>query len=135
MTGCICARVDPTAPQTAVCDLAPEFTLHNGVGQPVSLNSFNGTTVVLEWFIPGCPFVKKFSAKGDMPKFQSKARELGAVWLTINSSAPGKQGYISADEAATVAKESGLNPGQLLLDPEGKAVPYTHPTLPTNRGV
>jgi peroxiredoxin len=116
-----CAALDLQAQQPVVGERAPEFTLNNALGQPVSLNSFNGKTVVLEWFNPGCPFVKKFYSKGDMPKFQSKARELGAVWLTINSSAPGKQGYISADEAATVAKESGLNPEQLLLDPEGKA--------------
>jgi peroxiredoxin len=116
----LCAALDLEAQQPVAGDRAPEFTLNNALGQPVSLNSFNGKTLVLEWFNPGCPFVKKFYSKGDMPKFQGQALELGAVWLTINSSAPGKQGHISADEAVTVAKDSGINPERLLLDPEGK---------------
>jgi len=99
---------------------APAFTLTNALGQPVTLASFAGKTVVLEWFNPGCPFVKKFYTKGDMPRLQQEARNKGAVWLTINSSAEGKQGHISAADAAKVAAESGLNPVHLLLDPDGK---------------
>jgi peroxiredoxin len=120
ITAFFCATVNLHAEQPVAGDRAPEFTLNNALGQPVSLNSFNAKTLVLEWFNPGCPFVKKFYSKGDMPKFQGQALELGAVWLTINSSAPGKQGHISADEAVTVAKDSGINPERLLLDPEGK---------------
>lgn len=98
---------------------APTFSLANALGQPVALESFKGKTVVLEWYNPGCPFVKKFYAKGDMPAFQRQAREQGAVWLTINSSAPGKQGHISAQDATAAAREQGLNPDHLLLDPDG----------------
>lgn len=98
---------------------APTFTLKNALGQPLSLESLKGKTVVLEWYNPGCPFVKKFYSKGDMPMFQRQAREQGTVWLTINSSAPGKQGHIAPSEAEAVAKEQGLDPAQLLLDADG----------------
>lgn len=98
---------------------APAFTLNNALGQPVSLESLKGKTVVLEWYNPGCPFVKKFYSKGDMPAFQRRARDQGAAWLTINSSAPGKQGHITPADAGTVAQEQGLDPAQLLLDPQG----------------
>lgn len=107
------------AEQTAIGAPAPEFNLNNALGNLVSSRSFLGKTVVLEWFNPGCPFVKKFYANTDMQRFQAEARKLGAVWLTINSSAPGKQGHISKDEALTIAKENGLTPESLLLDPEG----------------
>ena len=98
---------------------APAFTLTNALGQAVTLESFKSKIVVLEWFNPGCPFVKKFYSKGDMLAFQRMVREQGSVWLTISSSAPGRQGHIAATEAAAVAKEQGLDPVHLLLDTDG----------------
>lgn len=98
---------------------APAFTLTNALGQSVTLESFKGKKVVLEWFNPGCPFVKKFYSKGDMPAFQRMVREQGAVWLTVSSSAPGRQGHIIPTDAAAVAKEQGLDPVHLLLDSDG----------------
>jgi peroxiredoxin len=107
------------AESTATGKQAPNFSLYNALGQQIALESFKGKTVVLEWFNPGCPFVRKFYSKGDMPAFQRQARDLGAEWLTISSSAPGKQGHIPASEAAATAQEHGINPAHLLLDPEG----------------
>jgi peroxiredoxin len=83
------------------------------------LEGLKGKTVVLEWFNPGCPFVKKFYAKGDMQGFQRQVREQGAQWLTISSSAPGKQGHVAPTDAAAIATEHGLDPATLLLDPDG----------------
>ena len=70
---------------------APDFHLTSADGQPTSLSQFKGKTVVLEWYNPGCPFVKKFYSRGDMQRLQRTARDKGAVWLTISSSAEGKQ--------------------------------------------
>jgi peroxiredoxin len=98
---------------------APAFSLPNALGQSVNLSQFSGKVVVLEWFNPSCPFVKKFYANRDMLKFQKDVRDKGAVWLTISSSAEGKQGHIEASNAASFAKEQGLDPASLLLDPEG----------------
>jgi peroxiredoxin len=98
---------------------APTFSLPNALGESVSLNSLLGKTVVLEWFNPECPFVKKFYRAGDMQRFQQEARADGVVWLSISSSAQGKQGHISASDAVSVAQEQKLDPKFLLLDSDG----------------
>jgi peroxiredoxin len=107
------------AETAAVGKPAPNFSLQNALGQSVSLSQFSGKIVVLEWFNPECPFVKKFYTNRDMQRLQKEARDNGAVWLTINSSAEGKQGHISQGEAASFAKGQGLDPASLLLDSEG----------------
>lgn len=98
---------------------APDFTLQNAQGAEVSLKSFAGKTVVLEWFNPGCPFVKKFYTNGDMQRFQRESVAKGVVWLTINSSAEGKQGHLTSAEALDVITELGLSSSALLLDSNG----------------
>jgi peroxiredoxin len=98
---------------------APGFSLQNALGQSVNLSQFSGKVVVLEWFNPECPFVKKFYTNRDMQRFQKEARDKGAVWLSISSSAEGKQGHVPQGEAAAFAKEQGLDPASLLLDSEG----------------
>src|SRR3712207_2959220 len=84
------------APQ--VGQQAPNFRLNDANGKVVSLSDFRGKTVVLEWNNPGCPFVKKHYG-GNMQKTQAAARAQGVAWLTINSGAPGKQGYMNGAEA------------------------------------
>jgi peroxiredoxin len=98
---------------------SPSFSLSNALGESVSLGSLQGKTVVLEWFNPECPFVKKFYRGGDMQKLQQEARAQGVAWLTISSSAQGKQGHISATDAASVAQQQNLDPKFLLLDSDG----------------
>jgi len=98
---------------------APNFTLKDGAGKSVSLADFKGRTVVLEWFNFGCPFVKKHYGSGSMQKLQQQATADGVVWLTIASSAPGKQGYLAPGEAAAKESELGMHSTALLLDPDG----------------
>ena len=98
---------------------AGNFKLTDAAGKTVELSNFKGKTVVLEWHNPGCPFVKKHYDSGNMQKTQGAAKAGGAVWLTINSGAPGKQGYMTGTEAqALVAKEKAQSSGY-LLDPRG----------------
>lgn len=116
----ICIGSSAAVSQSAVLGgKAPSFTLKNAQNESVSLSDFVGKTVVLEWFNPECPFVKKFYRGGDMQKMQTEARAKNVVWLSINSSAPGKQGHISPSEAVDAAREQKLDPKHLLLDPEG----------------
>ncbi len=96
---------------------APDFTLKDSAGKSVSLADYKGRTVVLEWFNEGCPFVRKHYDSGSMQKLQKQATGDGVVWLSIVSSAPGKQGYL--DPAAAAAKKKELPSTALLLDPEG----------------
>lgn len=98
---------------------APDFHLTSADGQPTSLSQFKGKTVVLEWYNPGCPFVKKFYSRGDMQRLQRTARDKGAVWLTISSSAEGKQGHISQKDAPGAVQSAKLESAALLLDPSG----------------
>ena len=64
---------------------APEFTGKTLDGKTVSLADFKGKTVVLEWYNPGCPYVKKFYDGGKMQEFQKDAVANGVVWLVINT--------------------------------------------------
>ena len=64
---------------------APDFTGKTLDGKTVSLADFKGKTVVLEWYNPGCPYVKKFYDAGKMQEFQKEAIASGAVWLIINT--------------------------------------------------
>ena len=99
---------------------APGFTLPDANGAQVTLAGFKGKTVVLEWNNPGCPFVKKQYDTGAMQKAQAAAAGDGVVWLTINSSAPGKQGNMDGEEARQFVAEKGARPAAYLLDPQGQ---------------
>lgn len=98
---------------------APEFTLKDSNGTEHSLADFKGKTVILEWNNFGCPFVKKFYGSGKMQEFQKMATDDGAVWLTICSSAEGKQGYLTPEEANAKIESEKMNSTAFLLDPDG----------------
>lgn len=101
-------------------DGAPSFTLPDTAGEQVSLSDFEGKIVVLEWFNYGCPFVKKHYSSGNLPMLQEKYAGKGVVWLAINSSAEGKQGYMLGPEMAKASKKHGSKATAVLLDTDGK---------------
>ena len=82
----------------AIGQPAPDFTAKTASGESVSLADFKGKTVVLEWTNFECPFVKKHYASGNLPKLQETYTSKGVVWLTVNSAAEGKQGYLPPAE-------------------------------------
>lgn len=98
---------------------APAFTLTDSKGQRHSLSDFAGKTVVLEWFNHECPFVKKHYGAGNMQTQQAEATTKGTVWLVVNSSAPGKQGHVSGEEAERILGEWKATPTAFLLDHDG----------------
>jgi peroxiredoxin len=98
---------------------APEFTTGAADGTTVSLADYKGKYVVLEWWNYQCPFVVKHY-QGNMQKLQEMYKDLGVVWLTICSSAEGKQGYVTSNQALEIMKKAGGNPTKILLDPSGK---------------
>lgn len=97
---------------------APGFTLQDTAGNAVSLSDYAGKTVVLEWINPGCPFVRKFYAKQDMPAFQKAAAEMGVIWLSINSTNSGHGDYLTPEAAAKWAAEHG-HAATWLMDADG----------------
>ncbi len=97
---------------------APEFTLRDLDGKEVRLSSFQGKTVVLEWFNPECPFVQKSHTKGSLKGLARDLSEKGVVWLAVNSGAPGKQGAGVDVNRKGVATFGLANP--VLLDEDGR---------------
>jgi peroxiredoxin len=96
---------------------APDFTLKDLDGKEVRLSSFKGKTVVLEWFNPGCPFVKASHTKGSLKDTARRETKAGVVWLAVNSGAPGKQGA-GVDANREGAKTFNLD-HPILLDDQG----------------
>ena len=111
----------PAFAEPKVGQPAPNFQLADANGKRVSLNSFRGKTVVLEWSNPECPFVMKHYNSGNMQKAQARATADGAVWLTINSSAAGKQGYMAPAAAKAFTAKQASKRTAYLLDPNGTA--------------
>lgn len=109
----------PASAETVIGKAAPNFHLKDVNGRTVSLSDFRGKTVVLEWNNPECPFVKKHYGSGNMQKTQAAATGAGAVWLTINSSAAGKQGYMTPARARAFAAGQQSRRTDYLLDPNG----------------
>ncbi len=107
------------AADASVGQAAPEFSLRDVQGKPRSLQEFKGKVVVLEWVNPECPFVKKHYGSQNMQKLQKTYTAKGVTWLSVNSSAAGKQGHLTATSGAAFVKESGGAPSSLLLDPDG----------------
>ncbi len=110
----------PAAAEPKIGQPAPNFQLPDANGKPVSLNSFRGKTVVLEWSNPECPFVQKHYNSGNMQKAQARATGAGVVWLTINSSGPGKQGYLAPAAAKAFVARQASRRTAYLLDPSGR---------------
>jgi peroxiredoxin len=99
---------------------APAFELKDVDGKTVQLQSYRGKYVVLEWTNFQCPFVGKHYGSGNMQALQKKYTEKGVVWLSICSSAPGKQGYMTGSEAKELIGEREASPTRFLLDANGK---------------
>jgi len=98
---------------------APKFTLTDTNGSSHNLSDFKGKYVVLEWVNHGCPFVKKFYNPGKMQEFQKTWTGKDVVWLSICSSAPGKQGHMSAEEWNEKIKATGTKATAVLMDEDG----------------
>jgi peroxiredoxin len=100
---------------------APEFSLPDAKGKTHSLSQYKGKYVVLEWFNPECPFVKKhYGDARNMQNLQKEFTDKGVVWLTIDSNAPGTQGNLSPEEAEKVTSGWKTHQTALLLDTDGK---------------
>jgi len=99
---------------------APDFQITDARGKIHSLTDYRGKWLVLEWTNKDCPFVKKHYESKNMQTLQEKYEKKGVAWLTVISSAPGKQGYLTATEALSHARKVGSQAMAILLDPQGK---------------
>ena len=110
----------PAADAPKPGSVAPDFSLTDTAGKAHSLAALKGKYVVLEWFNPGCPFVKKHYGSGNMQKLQQEYTGKGVAWLTIDSGAPGLEGSLTAEEGTKAIADLKIHSTALLLDGEGK---------------
>jgi len=113
----VAASTTFAAPQ--VGQPAPEFTLTDSNGKSHKLSDFKGKFVVLEWLNHGCPFVQKHYDGGNMQGLQKEYTGKDVVWLSIVSSAPGKQGNMSPEETNKTKEEKGSAATAILIDADG----------------
>ena len=109
------------ADSPAVGTNAPDFSLTDSRGKTQSVSQYKGKYVVLEWFNPECPFVRKHYGSDNMQKLQEEFTRKGIVWLTIDSNAPGLEGHLTAEEANAKIAEWKAKQTAFVLDPDGKA--------------
>jgi len=120
---------------------APDFAGSDSNGKAHKLSDYRGKVVVLEWHNQGCPYTKKHYDTGNMQKLQKDWTAKGVVWLTIISSAPGEQGYVTAEQENAYLKKTNSTPTAALLDPSGaighlygaKTTPHMYVISPNGR--
>jgi AhpC/TSA family len=98
---------------------APDFKGTDSTGAQHSLSEYRGKFVVLEWANQGCPYDRKHYLSGSMEAQQREWTAKGVIWLSVISSAPGEQGYVTPAEENTYLKTMHAAPTAALLDPDG----------------
>jgi peroxiredoxin len=98
---------------------APAFKGKTSDGKDLSLEDLKGKTVVLEWTNADCPFVVKHYGSNNMQALQETYTDKGVQWIRVISSAPGKQGHMTAEQAKAYDKENKVKATATLLDESG----------------
>ncbi len=98
---------------------APAFSAVDTTGKTWSLAELKGKRIILEWTNDQCPYVVKHYGSGNMQALQKEATGAGYLWLSIISSAPGKQGHVSPAEADALTASRGAAPTAVLIDSQG----------------
>ncbi len=73
---------------------------------------------MLEWTNHDCPFVVKHYS-GNMQSLQKQFGTDDVVWLTVISSAPGKQGHVTGAKADELTSSRNAMPDAVLFDETG----------------
>ena len=110
----------PAAAKPAIGAPAPDFTATDSNGSSQSLAGYRGKFVVLEWTNHDCPFVRRHYETGNMQKLQKEATGKGVVWISVISSAPGRQGHVDGAQANALPAKRDAAPDVVVLDPTGK---------------
>lgn len=109
----------PASAKIANGTKVPDMQVVDSNGTTHNLSDFSGKNVVLEWTNEGCPYVKKHYGAGNMQALQREAAEDGAVWLSVISSAPGKQGHATGEQANAIVAKYDAAPTAVILDETG----------------
>ncbi len=101
-------------------DAAPDFHATDASGKAETLSQYRGKYVVLEWSNRDCPYTRKHYESGNMQALQKEWTAKGVTWLTVISSAPGKEGYITGPAEQQYLQKEHASPTAVLLDPKGE---------------
>lgn len=112
--------ISPSQAAIGAGEPVPNFSAVDANGEKRELSEFDGKWVILEWINFDCPFVKKHYGSGNMPAIQQKMSDEGVVWLSVNSSAKGKQGYFEGQELLDRIKKEGWQADAYLIDADGE---------------
>jgi peroxiredoxin len=114
------AMAATTAWALKVGSAAPDFSGKDSHGKTQTLSQYRGKFVVLEWTNHDCPYTKKHYESGNMEAMQKKWTERGVIWLSIISSAPGKEGFMTATEENQYLAKMHASPTAVILDTSGQ---------------
>lgn len=106
--------------EAKVGQAAPDFEVKDATGQTRKLSDYKGKNVVLEWYNKDCPYVKKHYGAGNMQKLQTELAGKGVAWLTVLSSAKGKQGFLTPEETIKNGQKENSKAEAFLMDADGK---------------
>jgi peroxiredoxin len=118
--------------RVAVGAQAPQFTAKGADGKQHRLNDYVGKLVVLEWTNPVCPFTAVKYKSGAMQALQSYAASRQIVWLSIDTAAPDKAGYLTPPAARARVAQMHATVTAFLFDVDGNiARSYGAKTTPS----
>jgi peroxiredoxin len=116
---CAVLAMVATALAVKIGNPAPGFTAVDVDSKQQKLSDFKGKYVVLEWHNQGCPYTRKHYESGNMQRLQKEWTAKGVVWLTVISSAPGTQGFVTPQQEKEYLVRMKAAPTDVLLDPAG----------------
>src|SRR5512146_529528 len=119
LAACAVIALVATALAVRVGDIAHGFQSVDSNGKIQKLSEYKGKYVVLEWHNQGCPYTKKHYESGNMQRLQKEWTSKGVVWLTVISSGPGKQGFVTPAQENAYLKKTDAAPTAVLMDPAG----------------
>lgn len=111
--------------EVKVGDDLSAYSFMDSTGTQHTVSDFAGKPVVFEWNNPGCPFVVKHYNSQNMQNTQKFTSEKGAIWVSVNSSGEGKEGYLKDNaEVQAYLTKTGAMPTAYVLDPDGTIGKY-----------
>jgi peroxiredoxin len=119
-TAATLAFAAPAFAKVATGSSVSDMTVVDSEGVTHNLSDFAGKRVVLEWTNEGCPYVKKHYKTDNMQALQRDAAADDTVWLSVISSAPGKQGHKDNVQVAAWKGKHGVASTAVILDEEGE---------------
>lgn len=97
----------------------PSFSAPGADGRRHGLSDYAGRLVVLEWTNPVCPFTAAKYNSGAMQALQHYAASQHIVWLSIDTAAPDRAGYLTAAAARTRITQTQATVTAFLFDVDG----------------